>query len=926
MSQRGAGSRIGSTWTTRAWLTKSSTYDETIGNRWHFGASFAGSMASTSSDAATLSGAGDEVESSMSLATLAGGLGLGYGLYCIVRIDGWDCLYPEVLADGIAPGEFRWEDAALVIDRSARLGPVVEGESHIAKAMDLELRLLDCDSVRRLFGKPTVYAQLTEEYVPGDEVVWLTNPSSFTGQIHIGTSILDAGAVQGKGIAVGEWPEFGELRRYPAGTLVTDTPYTLDGRRVRLYVAAIDPSGRYVQTNNVLDNAAVLFDGYIADRPVRDGTEWVVTVRDQARKLVDPLGLAASGTAVWSPDDDALVDTPTNTVFALHVVLGATTPVSASVQPFTGLSSQVRMSALRQAVIDALTAATTLIGGGAGEVIGYAWRAREAEGTGRLVWDLMIRFNPDTGQTFSAVVYADVQPRAAGFGGLTSSGQSHTFPDTSDEIEHPVGIWQESTVHGVALAVDLDEGDPTLIPETGRIVIEADGVADYAAYTDIEVDPLNGGRVHLQIDAADRPAGQTAIDLLTAAASPSVRFLWTDSGQAKDILRRMIVSTGEGRNGVFDTLPRGYGLGLPNIDSDSFERVFGGGAMGTLAFQIAADSGTSLADLFDGLLRLSRRAIVTRRRADGRSVEIAAVDVGPVDTAVPVITITSRDLALQQGRRPVRGKGTFVAPQAMEIKCRTIPMGDQPAGEGVINTRDPHLVEWTKTRWQIELNGVTRSQVLEAAIAWSTSWYRAGETRQLLEIDVHPRKGLLAQVGDVVELDLPADASLWDYAQGAPGYTGLARVLGAVVSPATMLPTLLVACDGVLTSGGMSPSIPIVSYNGSQTNPTRIFVAAYAEDGTSIYNLLVHARGDANEIVLCVYRPGHDMGRARYVISDITDFGYDDPSTVRLTISSSPTSPVWELTTEDRLTWPPADEGTDEQGEYLHTSDITQWG
>lgn len=927
MSVRGAGGRLRSGLTTRAWLTKGSTSDETIGNRWHFGASFAGAMASTSSDAATLSGAGEEYRTSLPLETLAGGLGLGYGLYCIVEIEGWAHLYPEALADGLAPPDYIFEDAALVIDRSARLGPVIDGDSHFAKAMDFELRLLDCASVRALFGKPTAFTTLTEEYAPGDGIVWVTRTAGFSTvggsrSIHIGNTRIDYDSKQYNAfLQVGFYS--GAERRYPAGTLVTNTPYTLEGRKVTVYVAAIDPSGRYVQgTNSVLDQAAVLFEGYIADRPVRDGTEWVVTVRDQVRKLTDPLGVAASGTAVWTPDDDALIDTPHSMTMAVKFgITGVGYPVDAVVQPFANLSSQVRASELRQAVVDAFTAATT-IGTADNEIMGFLWRQRPLDGSGQLVWDLFVQFNPGPGVTSALLAYSSLSEQ--GVGGFIGTGGSMVpyAVATTAVAECSLLIWHQTSIHGAALAVDLDDGDASLLPATGRIVLESSGFTDYAAYTSVEVDALNPGRVHLQLAAGDQPTGQTALDVLAPDASaPSVRFLWADTGRLADILQRAIVSTGEGRNGLHDTLPRGHGLGLPNIDAVSFERVFGGGALGPMLFQIAADAGTSLSELFDGILRLARRALVTRRRADGRSVEIAAVDVGPVDSGVPVATITDATLAMSQGRRPVRVKSTYAVPQAMKLTCRTIAVGDIPAGEGVINVRDPHLVEWTKTRWDLDLHGLTRDQVLEAAIAWATSWFRAGETRQVLELDVHPRVGMKVQVGDVVALEL-VDASLWDYAQGVSGYTGLARVLGAVVAPATMLPTLSVACDGVLTAGAMSPSIPIVAVNGSQDDPDSIDVPLVNEYGESYYDLLVAALGDESEMTLLAYRPGVDSGRAPYVVSDVAVVG----SVVRLTVANAPTDPVWLLNTEDRLTWPVAASCTEGQSPYLHNTDIAQWG
>lgn len=909
----GIGGKLRSALTSRRWLTRALTPGAALAQRWHFPlADFGGTSSGASADSASLFGTEAAAVTTTGWEALAGALGYGYGLYWLVVIEGWPTIHLEALGDAIPPAGYD-VDATLVIDRTAPIGPVIDGDTHIAKGFDVELRFLDSPAVRALMRQPARYTYLTQHLGADDLICWVETTNAFAGlsEFYIGTSCVKFGGRQGNAFLLLDRDGYGERRFYPKGTIVTDGPYELAGRRVDLRAVLIDPSGAYVQGSSILSKAPVMWSGYIAERPVRDGPEWVMQVRDQVRRIADPIGVAASGTAIWSPDDDALVEVPRMMRVHLEVALLTTgTVVSAHVQPFRNMSTTARASLLRKAVVDALTEATT-IGTGDGQVIGYAWRPRPVVGS-TVIWDLVIQLNPAPGDTLSVVVSNGLSNAGAGFG-LNAGSRIFPCADTAGFIEHVVDIWHASAIHGAALSVVLDKATPSSLPTAGNIVIEGAGLVDYASYTSLEVDAGDPRRVNLTLDAGDRPTGQTALDAISAEA-PSVRFLWSDRGRLADILRRALASTGNAQHGVWDTLPRGQGLGLPELDEESFDAVFGGGAFGALDFQIAADSGTSIAKLFDGLFRLARRALVTRRRADGGACEVAAVDIGAVDSGVPVATITERLLIARKGRRPVRVKSTYAVPQAIQITCRTIPAGDLAAGEAVIDIVDPHLTQWTRTKWNLDVHGVSRDAIKNLAIGWATSWFRAGETRQLIELDVPPT--VTAQVGDIVALDLP-DASLWDYATGLAGYVGLARVIGATLAPTSAVVTLHLAIDGVLGSGPMSPSIPIVEVFPVPTAPDYIAVPE------KYFDLLTRAKGDAATWKLLAYRPGQDAGRAEYTVSTLTLTS----GVCRITVVTPAALPgTVSLTTAYRLTWPVASQCTDGQDEYLHNTDVVQWG
>lgn len=909
----GIGGKLRSALTTRRWLTRGVTSADgvALARRWHFPLpNFGGTAAGGSADTASVEGGGGAVAAAVPWETLAPALRYGYGLYWLAIIEGWPTVQLEALADAIAPDGYDL-DATLVIDRCPHIGGGVDDESPIAKGHDAELRFLDSTSIRSYMASPARYTYLTSDLGADDTIAYVKESGAFSGltEFYVGTSCIPFAARTSNAFMGLDRDAYGRRRSYKAGTIVTDAPYQFEGREVNLRAVLIDPSGRYVQGDDILARAPVMWTGYVAAKPVRDGTEWVFAVRDQVRRLADPIGVAASGKAIWTADDDAVVTVPTTMTISIDVSLEATGTIidSVRVAPFSGMAATARASELRAAIVDALAAAAT-----DPHVLGFAWRSYAPPGRpGELQHDLVLRFNPDPGDTIATSRYAAVTPNGAV--GIYQREGSYSEPcsDTVGEAELRLGVIMLGSIRAAALTVVLDEGEPGDLPPSGRIVLEGSGQVDYASYTAITPDDTDPTSARVVLNEADRPTGPAILDLVsTETQPPSVRFLWADQGKLADILRRVLTSTGDGQNGLYDTLPKGQGLGLPHLDIASFETAFGG--INDLDFQLAVDSGTSVAEVCAGLFRLSRRAIITRRRADGGAVEIAAVDVGAIDTGVPVYEITDDVVVSSQGRRPVRPLSVYAAPQAMKITCRTIAAGDIPAGEGVINLRDPHLKQWTRQRWDVDLYGVSRDAVRVLATAWAMSWFRAGETRQIVEVDVPP--DLFAQVGDVVRLSLQ-DASLWDYAGGRPEYVGLARVLGAVIAPRTAVVTLRLALDGILGAGPMSPSLPIVAVNGTASSPTSIDVDA------TYYDLLSHAQGGEATFTLLAYLPGQDAGRATYVVSAVALTS----GVCRLTVSIYPNSPAVTLSTSYRLTWPVASSCTEEQDLYLHNTDLVQW-
>ncbi|MCC6623356.1 MAG: hypothetical protein IT385_19005 [Deltaproteobacteria bacterium] len=845
----------------------------------------------------------------------------GYSVHYFLKVEGIPLLFCEYEGDAIAPTDYTL-DASLVIDRSSRIGPVVTGSSNIGAAYDCDARLIDTPAVRALMVTPTTITRLRADCEAVDNALLVESAAGFeVGDIaYVGTSAeeITNRFFRNLGVARGT---YGRLRSFKKGTQVASGPLRWENRRAELFAVLRDPCGRYVQGADVLSNAVMAGAFYVQERPTRAGLEWALPCRDQVRRLTQPLGVAASGRALWSVDDDGFVAVDANAQLSLDITVDGSTIENVTIRPFVGQSGSLRRSQVRAAIAAAFEAVAT----SSGRVSNFAWRRGVAmpvtppDGA----YDVFGLFASVTVTSSDSSILGrtSMYVGSVEFSRLLFAGVHRTdLPESNTTVDVYLGLRCITTAGNLSLSVVLDDGDPATLPASGWVALEDAGRTRYKRFTAATVDDSDPSQVNLTIDATTTPF---TVDEVSAIVSDpaianvpsdvSVKFFWRDSGRIYDILRRAIVSTGDAQHGTHDTLPRGQGLGLPDIDADSFVDVFDV-FFRDLQFDVGSAAGTTLEELFGGVLRLSQRALTSRRAADGSSVDIAAVRVGSVDS-LPVVRIDDAAL-VGGGPKPVRVLHVFTAPQAVEVKCRTLPVGDVPAGDSsiAITVSD---VDSVATSWDLDIYGVTRSAILPAAKSWGVALARANDTRQVIEILLPAWYDV--QGGDVVELDL-VDPNLWDYAAGTsgePGYSGMARVLGAPLILTDGIQAVTVMCDGVLGPGPMSPSLPIVAVNGSATAPTSIDV------DDAYYDLLVAAKDGESTWKVLAYLPGQDSGRAEYTISTVTEPG---GGVARLTVSSAAANPTVTLTTSYRLTWPTTSESTAEQARYLHADQRVQWG
>lgn len=810
-------------------------------------------------------------------AELAAALPFGFGFVYVAQVDGIPILFIEREYDAAAPSGYTLA-ASLVVDQSARLGSLVDREeTGVGQGFSATLRLLDTAAVRGVFRSPGAVSWLTSDLSASATTIPVQTRAPFATLspkiVYIGTEAIPFTSTSAAASALtgATRGSYGPGREHAAGTPVSDRPLLWPDRRIRLWAVAVDPTGRIVTSDGgLLTDAALAWSGHVGDTgapsPRRVGAEWELVCEPLDRRLKAALGAAVTGKARWALDADPriLVDHAlTITIKVEARGTGGGTIDQVGMQPFVAYYgtpvSLSRQMALVKEAWDAQHSSSYL---------GVMTWQPEADPSDplRRIWRAWIqaRIDPAWDVMFFTSIVLGVQASwTAAPGGLTSVTRP-ALPNTPTSLwgNAPTGLMTSARVTETTLEVAVERGDPSDLPSTGWVEIEGKNTGTRVLrYTSLTVG--EDGIVRVQLAPGYTP------DLASVAADAaagevedlSARFTWGTAGTPATVMRTLLESSGRGDNGAYDTLAKGQGCDLADVDEESFDVALDG-LLSVVGLDLAIDSRTSFAALFGGLLTLSERAIVARPNAAGDAMDLAAIRVSVPGVVSRHDTVTIRDRHLVYGAggqlavRPLMGRP---APRVVEIEVRTSSRGD---ALNIVETDDTRArgPTWNKTVY-----GADRSALVGPAGAWSLSLFRQLNV-QALEIDVVP--WLDVAEGDEVQLEL-SDVQLWQYSTGTPGYTGPAVVIGRQVKPDTKVQTLTVLADGIQATTVLSPSAPILDYTGSSTAPTAITVP---REYYPVFKRYLNER-DPDPLYLRLYAPGADNRRLRLDIDGVTDDG-----------------------------------------------------
>lgn len=856
----------------------------------------------------------------------------GWGLLYSLKIEGCDVLTVERSVSSAPTGYTL--DASLVIDNGSKIGSVVDRKKGIGKSFDLSIQLLDTTAVRAMFKKPTKVARLTSSlaHATTGSMSIETTETSWASPCYLGNERIEFASTTGSPITVfntltrgtpaTDWRAYDHDLGSMVATYVTDSPQWWRGRRVVLYATPVDPVGG-VHGAHLHTDAIELFAGVINTDPRvnRDGL-WEFNCRSLERRLTEPVAVELSGTCHFGMYDNAPVDVDPDAVlhFAIWTGTGTasiTVPTyDISIRPYEGLTGQVSFAAARRLVADKFNAHGTVTG--ASDIGGLTWKSdwvQTDEGSVYNEWTAMVKVDSSASDSWWIIlgkweVGNPPPPWLAldwGFGYEFDNPQVATSSGSGRYIKTTLKASARTTSISY-LTVKLTEGDPTALPSSGWVRLEANDQTVYLPYDQVTSDESQI-RVRIDRDGGSVLGHQLGGEFLVSGISGDVdvTFIHRDDGRIQDTMRRMLMSSGRGTNSAtFDTKPLSAGMDLARVDEGSFEENLDGiwNMLGGLNLRV--DSGTTFATLYGGLIALGQRAIVSRYSTTG-TVEIAAVRTGVGVTSAYAGEITDRDVAVVGGSSPIRPMSTIPAPNAIGLKIE----GDPP---GTYHSSDlPAMRAQGVRRWDLKAQGLNRNALTLPFYSWCNSHFASARSTQAVQVDVLPWTDF-GGVGDLIRFET-SHFSAWDLSAGEPGYDGPARVIGVQFDLKKHIYTVTLLINGT-TEGGMTlcPAAPVLV--AGYTGPNLLYVEIAGE----YYDLFNAYQPAASTYYSTVYLPGGEAGGTLAITVSAT--ALMGGGNTRLTCTA-PTSPV--ITTDWRVTLPDTATSNADQSNHMHTDTDARW-
>ena len=835
-----------------------------------------------------------------------------------LTVDGIPHVWTEVSHGKTLPTGFDSEEAALVIDESAKVGAQIDRDEGIGAGFPLSFTLLDCSALSALFTRPSVQTYLTAPLTASGGTATVEDNSAFaaSGSLYINQERIDytgkptgtTFTLSNRGVAGIAFPH----RADGGGSLVTDTPRYWRGRFVTLYALPTDPTG-YATGSTWLADSAVIWRGFIDAEPERGEFGWSFNALPMDRMLARELVGSLTG-ELTDTQPKFQVDSDDIMVWGQRVDAGVgTTDFKIVLTPFATAGytkgNWIGVSEANAAIKSAWSAALSANGiTWLGDMVIYQASPAQAKASyfteisaGDWVPLITVKQSANTDMLTVNVYWFGEQPpsesRSWGSAGVPSD---QTMTLGVNYSWTPYQILSKATKPNFALprgTVRFTEGDPGTIPDSGLLKI-GDNVWKYN-------DVLQTTEAAVVQFAGLSPVGHTVE--LSASVGATVEVVFADSGNLAAVILRALHSSGESglRDATYDTLPGIVGYGLPTayVNQSTLTTLLTEGWLEKLTFGLSL-AGQSLVDVVSGALALSGRALVMTDDAAGGDAAFSAVwtsaagAVGGQDFGDEhVIVRNGGGVRLSRIRSP-----------------NTITVEMQQGGKTVYTLREidrarvasegAQDVKWT-------LPSSDKDGVIPAFAGWAAARIVGDTQIALLEVDVVP--WLAVRPGDMVNVTLTHPA-VWSWASGALGYTGRARCIGREVKLQDGVQTLTMLLDGIFTGTALCPAAPVTAYAGAAASPTSIDVPR------AYYHIMAGALAAASPFRLLHYEPGDSEPTGEYyLISAVTDTG----SVCRLTVDTVGGSSV--LSSSSYLTWPESADCSTYQATWMHDGDGSRW-
>lgn len=861
----------------------------------------------------------------------------GWNVVYWVTIEGIPTIFTERALGLTLPSGYLAEDASLVIDDSSEVGTEVDRRRGLGAGLSLGFRLLDTDAVRQYVRRPQYTTGISQDESATSNVIHVDSTSGWpnAGQFWLGHELISytgKTATTFTGCARGVVGLAYKHALVSAGNLATSSPRWWRGRTVTLWASPVNQAG-LPSGSTLATDAVQVWRGKISDGPNR-GMSWWDFQADSLERILDrPLAAKVSGKIVPTA---TVYQPPTNMVCQYRIktknAAGATlwaydiefSPF-ASQNPATYLSGDQMRSRIAAEFLSAVTQA-----GAIAHVLSLQWHPVPAAQMkmGKILpgWVACIEVAADAGVwwlnhelSFTAGTkgHFPTQVPVIFANGLPAQELSTDWI-TSD---NPLEPQEFAGPYTSSITVQLDSGLDALVPATGllRITPSAENKLPFiAAYKARQLGVAGVVFSQLKLANGFGVPEIAAADLMGG----TVEVIFADEGAPDATALRLLHSSGTGlRSNTWDTLNEGSGYGFSSswVDSDSFSALLGAGGAGQLALRVSP-AGASFADIFSGLLALSRMAVATRTIDGATKLACVRTDAAGAEywhtiTDVDLLSVNAEPVEVQSKLTPLNRITVTRAPYGMTWSATGAISGSEEVAEDKSIFSDiPAILALGEEGLDATVPALDNDQLTQYALPLALVTFAGDQSLQAVSLSVPP--WVSAQVGDLVRLEL-THPSLWNYETQSQGYTGPGRVVGRTIELRTLKVKLTVLINSSVKTLTLAPAALVSAFVGPAAGPTTIDV------GLQYLPHFQKALVQNGWAWVAHYKPGQtEVIGSKFAISAAVSIG----GVCRLTVMPGSWA-AGTLSTADRstLTVPSTNDSNDWQKTYTHAADGSLW-
>jgi len=764
----------------------------------------------------------------------------GYQRLFSVRIEGIPHLFVErhsrsAVTDSETTAPSPWAlSEGLVITSDSEVSTDLDRVSGLANGRALEIKL-DLDALSAA-AKAMFRIPAWRRPLDGD----ITDPAAMTIALAEGTTGLPVpGAgwigreyvtwtgststtLTGVARGVAGLPHWHTSNSASGYAFLTSQPVSWRGRFVEVWEHLATPDGRMVDASYGGAYSGVLWRGFVEAQPEVKGRLVTLRCLPLERILQRQLGASTEGRILARPFANrrtgfrpvTVFVTPADKLVVTRLSTGATVQVPFEVSgpmdilQWASLAMRDAQTVFAQLQIASVQVAPTLGTDGLPQQYLHVWTDNDFR-VGSSAWFL--------GEMASPLL---THPDIPHFGFVAPIMTRDAVP-----------LW-------LFVEVGLDvAGRPEAWPSAGYGLVEAGGDGgEIVAWDAVDLTLVGEGIVAVRVTQRGL-AGTRRVDIFGGDQDPTIAVLAGHVGTVEECLRTLLTSSGTGARGPYDTLPPGYGYGVPDEWLD-----FGEYPVSFDVCEALGEGESTAAELLGGWIAARQRCIAQVRT--GAGVVLRAVGTWVVDSAATP-NLEATDIVLGTAE----SQGLVPTPNAVVFERAIV------GEEASIRVRDvPRVQAEGESAWEFATPNIDPRKALSLGL----NLMRISDGQLAARCSVRP--SFAAEVGDTVRV-VAEHPEFFDWRLGETGEDMLGRIVGwsdSLWTGETARTFLLPA--GAIASVALCPSAPVTA----RPSANEITIPAS------------RASGFRGGFFVLIYVPGsEDTLRAAAQIFGVTQAGSD---------------------------------------------------